>query len=147
MEIPPLRFRNEDILPFFDYFVNKFQQKYQKSINGVEDSIKQFLKNYKFPGNIRELRNIVERLVILSDNGLLRGEDLPETFMSEVESAIAIDKSPGSQSLKELRKEVEKNYITLVLETYNSDLFKTAEHLDITKRQLFNKIKEFGIKY
>ncbi|AGK53713.1 sigma-54-dependent transcriptional regulator [Bacillus sp. 1NLA3E] len=147
VEIPPLRFRNEDILPFFDYFVNKFQQKYQKSINGVEDSIKQFLKNYKFPGNIRELRNIVERLVILSDNGLLRGEDLPETFMSEVESAIAIDKSPGSQSLKELRKEVEKNYITLVLETYNSDLFKTAEHLDITKRQLFNKIKEFGIKY
>lgn len=145
VEIPPLRHRKEDILAFFDYFVNKYQQKYQKPITGFDNAIKHFLQNHDFPGNIRELRNIVERLVILSVDGCLKGEDLPDILMSE--SATPIDMSIGSQSLKELRKEVEKNYIILVLETYNSDLNKTAEHLDITKRQLFNKIKEFDIKY
>lgn len=145
VEIPPLRQRKEDIFAFFDYFVKKFKSKYQKSISGFDDSIKHFLLNYDFPGNIRELRNIVERLVILSGDGLLKGEDLPDTFTSE--SAITSDMSVGNQSLKELRKEVEKKYISLVLETYNSDLTKAAEHLNITKRQLFNKIKEFDIKY
>lgn len=145
VEIPPLRQRKEDISAFFEYFVNKFQQKYQKRINGFDASIDHFLQTYDFPGNIRELRNIVERLVILSADDRLKGADLPETFA--MESPFSNDVMVGNQSLKELRKEVERKYITLVLETYNADLTKASEHLGITKRQLFNKIKEFEIKY
>lgn len=145
IEIPPLRHRKEDIMTFFHYFLDLFQQKYHKSINGWDDSIKHFLQTYEFPGNIRELRNIVERLVILSDNGFLTGGDLPETNYDE--PIVNYDPNIRNQSLKELRKEVEKKYITLVLESYNADLSKAAGHLDITKRQLFNKIKEFSIKY
>ncbi|WP_042357678.1 sigma-54-dependent transcriptional regulator [Bacillus rubiinfantis] len=143
IDIPPLRHRREDIESFFSYFVEKFQEQYQKTIYSIDDAIFHFLKSYSFPGNIRELRNIVERLVILSVDGSLHGEDLPDT----VDSAFPYDVNIGNQSLKELRKEAERRYILLVLETYNANLTKTAEHLGITKRQLFNKIKEFEIKY
>lgn len=155
IEIPPLSQRKEDIFAFFDYFVQQFEERYQKSIKGYDSSVTELLQTYEFPGNIRELKNMVERGVVLTDDGYLKRQDLLESTSCEpmsvtdlsIGSASMKELTIGNQSLRELRKEAEKQYIILVLKTYKSDLNKTAEQLDITKRQLFNKIKEFDIKY
>ena len=77
IELPPLRERKEDLPALIDFFIKKFQVEQQKTILEVEQDVISYLMTYNYPGNVRELKNIIERLVVLSENGILRKEDLP----------------------------------------------------------------------
>lgn len=137
IEIPPLRERKEDIPQMVHFFVNRLSQEMKKDIKGIDDDLMAHLMAYDYPGNIRELKNIVERLMVLSTDGRLRKEDL--SVLKSAPKGFAI------QSLKTFRNLSEKQYIERVLEYTEGHLTRTAELLDITRRQLFNKISELNI--
>ena len=148
LELPPLRERKEDIPLFIDYFINKYAREMNKENIDMSENVRNMLINYNYPGNVRELKNIIERLLVLSEHGEIREEYLP--------SDIAAGKNPApkqnmfetdyTESLREYRNKAEKMYIEGLIERYPKDMNKVAEILSISRRQLFNKRVEFGLK-
>lgn len=140
--IPPLRDRKEDIESFIYFFLNKIEKDQKKSITKIEDSLKEVLLTYDYPGNLRELKNIIERLVVLSEDGILRKEDL--NFKIPV--TLDPDKPSDISSLKEARAHFEADYITHILKYTQGNVSESAKILEITSRQLWNKISEYRLK-
>ncbi|MDF2949380.1 MAG: two component, sigma54 specific, transcriptional regulator, Fis family, partial [Sedimentibacter sp.] len=139
IEVPPLRERKEDIPILINFFLKNAQNDIKKTINKIEDGLIDLLVTYDYPGNIRELKNIIERLVVLSDNGTIKKEDLPDLkLFNEGNKEI--------KSLKDVRQVAEIKYIKYILEKCNGNISESARIMDISRRQLFNKLVEYGIK-
>lgn len=140
IEIPPLKERKEDIPILIDFFLKQAQMDMKKKINKIEDGLIDLLAVYDYPGNIRELKNIIERLVVLSDNGTIKKEDLPDLkiFKNEEDTEI--------RSLKDVRQVAEIKYIKYILGKTNGNISEAARMMDISRRQLFNKLVDYGIK-
>lgn len=143
IEIPPLRQRREDISKLIVFFVNKFQQEMKKKIISMEDGLERILICYNYPGNIRELKNIIERLVVLSDDGILRKKDLPDL---SIQCSDNKTECFFTKSLKEVRTEAEISHIKIILDKCNGNISEAARLMDISRRQLFNKLVEYGLK-
>ncbi|MGI6731662.1 MAG: sigma-54-dependent transcriptional regulator [Anaerovoracaceae bacterium] len=143
LTIPPLRHRTEDLPLLIDYFFNQSQKEMNKSIKKIEKPVMEFLNHYHYPGNIRELKNIIERLVVLSENGVIVEEALPLYPVHKKDNTIT---PPVDKTLAEIRREAETKHIENVLREHNYNKTKTAEILGITRRQLFNKITEYEIE-
>jgi len=150
INIPPLRERIEDIEDLTEFFIDIISSELNKSIFKVSSDVKEFLKNYNFPGNVRELKNIIERLIVLTDDGILRKNDLPDYLClgHDRSSEFKVDGYSKDEiiQLKDLRKEVEAKYIKRVLELYNYNVTESAKKLGIGRRQLFNKISEYNLR-
>ncbi|WDV47993.1 sigma-54 dependent transcriptional regulator [Clostridiaceae bacterium M8S5] len=142
VEIPPLRDRKEDLPELIDFFFNKTKKDLKKNISKVETGVMKFLLNYNYPGNIRELSNIIERLVVLSDKGIVRYDDIPNIKYNSNETK-SID---HIQTLKEFRNEKESAYIEKILSICNYNMTLTASKLGISRRQLFNKLTEYNLR-
>lgn len=142
IEIPPLRERKEDIPNLIDFFFEKSKVDLKKKVLKIEKEVMDFLINYDYPGNVRELKNIVERLVVLSENGIIKEIDLPEYK----DNHTRIEETQEIKPLKEIRKEAEAKYIEKVLEKCGYNITEAARKLDISRRQLFNKINEYKLK-
>ena len=142
IEIPPLRERREDLSMLIDFFFEKSKKELKKEIHTIEKSVYDFLMHYPYPGNIRELKNIIERLVVLSESGTVRKIDLPEFSINTLEQ----DNVDSIQSLKDRRRDLESEYIAKVLQRCNYNITETAKQLMISRRQLSNKMNEFGLK-
>ncbi|CAH2213435.1 sigma-54-dependent transcriptional regulator [Tepidibacter aestuarii] len=141
IEIPPLRERKEDLHMLIDFFFKKSKRELNKEILNIENGVMEFLLSYDYPGNIRELKNIIERLVVLSENGIISKRDLPKSKDVYIDDEVEIIKP-----LKDMRKEVESEYIAKVLEMCDDNVSEAARNLCISRRQLFNKITEYGLK-
>ena len=105
-----------------------------------------FLKEYDYPGNIRELKNILERMIALSRDGRIT---LNELFKPQENTKLMRDKminSMDGESLREARSKFEEEYIAQLLNKYNNDMNKCADALKITKRQLWNKVNQYGLE-
>lgn len=140
INVPPLRERREDLPDLIDFFVAKYSEEMGKQFRGIEDRTMDFLLNNSYRGNIRELRNIIERMVILSKNdGWLAISD-----MSDPERG-GQDSSGSLMSYKEAKAKFECEYIREMLTKYEGNITKAAEHMGLSRRQLFNKITEYGI--
>ena len=165
LEIPPLRQRREDIPLFIDYFMKKFGYEMKKENVRMAPEVRQVLENYDYPGNIRELKNLIERLLVLSDRGEIRPEYLPMDMAKYLPagasgtggrddldggavSASRMEERPVdfAGSLKEYRAQAEKAYIQQLIEEHPDDMNRVAEILSISRRQLFNKLVEYGLK-
>lgn len=147
LELPALRERREDIPLFIDYFIAKYSK--ELGIENVEmsDNVRALLENYDYPGNIRELKNVIERLLVLSDDGKIIEDYLPsEIAAGKKTRQISDPKLDLTQSLRDYRKKAEKMYIQALIKQYPDDMDKVSEILSITRRQLFNKMTEFGLK-
>lgn len=138
--IPPLRERKEDLPDLIRFFQEKYCIKQGKQIVEFPDEVWNALLSYSYKGNVRELRNIIERLVVLSDDGMVFIEDLPEQVQRENRKSQS-----NVQSLKAARAQAEKEQIMMVLAQNNFRVREAAEALDISERQLFNKLKEYEI--
>lgn len=134
--IPPLRERKEDILPLVEHFIQKYNQKTGKKIQGITRDAKDILLSHPWPGNIRELENVIERAIVLS-----RGEAIDKQDLAYLSFQKA-DQIPSDLSLKEL----EKSQILKVLEKTGGNLTQAAELLGIHRNTLRLKMKEYGIK-
>lgn len=143
LEVPPLRERKEDISILSQYFLNKYSTEFNKNIQGFLPSTVDALENYEYPGNVRELKNIIQRAVALTNNQYLGTEDLPIELLSDVNKAKGKDFIPVyiGESLSEIEKKV-------ILRTYNSlsNKRETAKILGISERTLYNKLEEYDIK-
>lgn len=140
IEVPPLRDRKDDIPILIDFLLKQLQKEMKKIIIKVEDGLIDLLTAYDYPGNIRELKNIIERLVVLSDDGIIKKEDLPDLKIFNDEENKEIN------SLKEVRQIAEIKYIKYILDKCNGNITESAKMMDISRRQLFNKLVEYGIK-
>jgi len=133
--IPPLRDRREDILPLCTYFLEKHLPSSRKKITGFTKEAMEVLMHYSYPGNVRELENIVERAIILEKTSLLTPESLPQTIkMFQIET-IEPDK------IKTL-EELSKDYAEQVIEILGGNKSKAAEVLGISRTSLWRILKE-----
>ncbi|MGA9293644.1 MAG: sigma-54 dependent transcriptional regulator [Ignavibacteriaceae bacterium] len=137
IEIPSLRERREDILELIDFFIDLFSKKMNKKVEKISASFYERLKQYDFPGNIRELRNVIERSIILSEGGFLGDNLLPHEFFSE-----SIKENADSLKLED----IEKQHIISVLEKTNNNKTKAAEALGIGLTTLYRKIQTYGLE-
>jgi two-component system NtrC family response regulator len=136
IEIPPLRKRKEDIKPLAEYFVQFYSRKIGRNIFDVSPLFYEKLEEYDFPGNIRELRNIIERAVILSDGNKLTELSLPREIVNQ-------SKTDSKDSVK--LEDVEKNHILSILEQTGGNKTKAAEILGIGLTTLYRKLQTYGI--
>lgn len=139
IHLPPLRERKDDILFLANYFIDKFTQYYNKKPVSLTTLAVQKLKNYSFPGNIRELQNIVERAVIMEKNEFLTLEFLVGSDPQPVQNICA---TAGRSSLEEL----ERKHIEDVLTSVSYNKSHAAKILGIARKTLREKIQKYQLK-
>ena len=143
IKIPPLRQRKEDLEDLIYFFINRFNKEMGRRITGIDDYTMGQLLNYSYPGNIRELKNIIERLIVLSTGNVLKGDIFIYKPINNIRNSV--DDAEIS-TYKEAKRNFEINYITKVLKKCDNNITHAAELMDISRRQLFNKIIEYGLK-
>jgi PAS domain S-box-containing protein len=139
--LPPLRERMEDIPLLVDHFIRMFNAMQNKALQGIDDEALACLMNYDYPGNIRELENIIERAFILCKSGIIRKKDLPEFLSLDIERK-QVPKPEQPSSLREL----EAVFLANALKKNQWNRAQTARELGIHKSTLFRRIKSLGIK-
>lgn len=141
--LPPLRDRKEDIPLLIDHFVDKYRAEKQKDIVGISDAVLKKLMLHSFPGNIRELENIIEYGFILCTGGFIQEEHLPESFLpdSQREHANAVDLETGLSL-----EQIEQQAITNSLERNKWKKMITCRELGISKDTLRRKIERYNIE-
>jgi len=145
--LPPLRERREDILLLAEHFIDKFSKKMGKEITGLSEEAKTLLLKYPFPGNIRELENMLERAIALIKGKIIQAEDLPEEVCGQPSSIQDVCKRIlGSKPLASATKLFEKEYIQTVLEKTKGKKGQAADILGISRKTLWEKIKELEIE-
>lgn len=148
IDIPPLRERKEDLYSLMDHFVNIYSKENHKKIKNVLQKVRQVLANYNWPGNIRELENIIERAVILDTDNVIDTDDLPEIIFNWEETFVikqdAIQEKVFT-SLKDALKDPEKIYILKILKEVGGNKKKAAIKLGVNRTTLYNKLKQYNI--
>lgn len=142
LEIPPLRERTDDIIPLAYNFLQQFGNTYNKAVKKISRQGEGILKNYSWPGNIRELKNVVEKLVIFSESEEIATEDILQTMSSSASS------NDGNETfdLKIAKSDFEREYLINTLNKYNWKIIETADALGIDRTNLFKKMKRYGIE-
>jgi len=143
MRIPALRNRVEDLPELAEFFLRRYNQKFRKQMKGIAESTLRLLGAYWWPGNIRELENMIERLVAVSDKEWITDEDLPYEFhMAELESA-----GPTSENLLDRAVSTfERNFILRALDKNGWNVTATARALGLPLSTLKFKIDKLGVR-
>lgn len=147
IELPPLRERREDIPSLISYFLSHYAQQYGKDVTHLSPAAIEFITHYDFPGNIREMRNMLERAVLMCED---HGTILPEHLPQEVHSAQAKFEDTSlslgeSGSLRSVIGRYEAFVIRRRLSEFSGNQTKTAESLEISRRALIDKINRHEI--
>ncbi len=142
MSLPPLRERKEDLSLLIDHFIEKFAVDNGKNIQGLTAEARDRLLKYDYPGNVREMINILERAVVISRDQYITTEDLP--FKSDFMPTELDKKSYGV--LRKSVDELEKNLIIEAMEKTQNNQTKAADILGISERMLRYKLKKYGLK-
>jgi DNA-binding NtrC family response regulator len=137
IQIPPLRERIDDIEPLLKHFVTEFARKLNKPVPVIEDETIKMLKNYSFPGNVRELKNMTERALILCKKETLTTHD----FIMKSDIGVG----PQTEKINFNLEENELNLVRLALKEKNYNQNKAAEILGITRDSLIRRMKKYGI--
>ncbi len=145
IHIPPLRERRDDITVLVDYIIEKLNKKLKKNVSGLSGSIMSKLMSYNFPGNIRELENMLERAYILAGNDRLRIEHFPILSSGNNEIEVFSKVKALKVISGEARKRAEKNAIDRALIETNWNRVKAAKLLEVDYKTLRRKMKELDI--
>ena len=146
IELTPLRERKEDILFFADFFLRKANQLLSKEVKSFSPEVKNYLSNYYWHGNLRELNNVVRRAVLLTVGEVVLPDSLPHEIVQAggvSTEGEAIHESVGM--LKSIAWTAERQAIIDVLEKVNYNKSKASELLDIDRKTLYNKLKLYNI--
>lgn len=136
LKLPPLRERKDDIPKLIGHFLKKYNRVMGKAIQGLDPESLRVLQNYAFPGNVRELENMIERMVILADSDTIVAKDL----------ALPMEARPPIKTHQGTLADVEKELVIATLRRWEGNRTHASKELGITRRTLLNKIKEFGIE-
>ena len=158
IHLPTLRERKEDIETLVRFFLKQFNQKLQKKVTGVSAPVLLALQSYSWPGNIRQLENVMERMILMADGTLLRTQDLPSELAATLPPGVtdsasdemSPDQADQAPNFKELvRKQtqgVERALIEKALDETGGNVTRAAEKLGLSRKGLQLKIKELGLK-
>lgn len=163
LHLPPLRERQIVIPRLVSYFILKYKQEHGKEVNGLDSAAQMALAAYRYPGNIRELENIIEHAIVLSEGGIIRLEDLPETVLQEnlpsARMLLSLQEQQPEEPLPLLPDlsgkekiltlgELERQYIIHTLTQLKGEkLDEIAKILGISRTTLWRKIKENNIEF
>ena len=141
MDLPPLYRRREDIPLLIDAFIRKFNAKMGKQISGVSDKVLRLLLGYDYPGNVRELENIIEHAFVLCGGDRIEIDCLPrEITGGQMETVSSSPRGEGSPF-----EQAEAEVIEKALKKYGGDRTKTADELGIGRTTLWRKIRKYGL--
>lgn len=143
IDVPPLKERKDDIPLLVAYFLEKFNTEFNKSIKGVDEEAMKYLQSYDWPGNIRELENLMERAIVLNKTGILTIKDFP-LFAAETDTMEEIDLDVNSD-LTLMVDNFEKKIILKALRENNFNKLRTAEKLGIHRSTFMSKLKKYEI--
>ena len=141
--VPPLRERKEDLSPLIDHFLGRFAIENSKEIQGISPEARDLLLKYDYPGNVRELENIIERAVVITRGSVVTSRDLPfsgsavQPHTSEVKTW---------RSLQESVEDLERKMIKRALDETANHQTKAANMLGVSERTLRYKLKKYGLK-
>jgi transcriptional regulator with PAS, ATPase and Fis domain len=142
IQVVPLRQRTEDIPAIVAYFIKKFNNKYHREIQGFSPEAEQLLKAYAWPGNIRELKNFMERIAILNVGPCIETGDLPSEIRTNFASSACFYEMPQEGINLE---EVEKHFILQALKKTGGNQSNAAKLLGITRHTLRYRMEKFGL--
>lgn len=158
LEIPPLRERTEDVLLLTNKFIENYNMKLDKNIKGISEDVKKIFTKYLWPGNIRELDNVIYSSMIMADENILnknslnmywddellkKDEETQDTYINLVGLKEEIEGINGS--LEDRVSKIEENYIRNAIEAYPNNLSKAAAFLGISRQALQYKMKKYNI--
>ncbi len=142
INIPPLRERKEDIKVFIDKFVDKYSVQMGKAVKRIEDAYYRMLENYPWPGNVREMQNVIHQSIIAMEGEELTCKNLPGSI-KETMPAVEIGEEERIYTLEEL----EADGIRKALEMCKGNISRTSRVLGIGRNTLYRKMEKYGIEY
>jgi len=158
INIPPLRERKEDLFVFIKHFLNKFNKQFSKNFQEISDDAFQAILKYEWPGNIRELKNAVERIVLLEEDVILKIEHLPNsilkntikendqfTILHKIEIALSKPYAEEGVPFEELIMSLEKDLINKAMKEVNGNQSKAARLLRLKRDKLRYRLKNFDL--
>jgi DNA-binding NtrC family response regulator len=149
IDVPPLRERKEDILPLVDYFMDKFNKKLELSV-AVDSEVKEMLLRYQWPGNIRELENLIERMMLLAKNNLITSEEVPLEFKAALDKIITAPVDDGKKPFKDYMRDhvenVERQMIIKCLEESGGNVTNAAKQLGLSRKGLQLKMIKYNLR-
>ena len=141
--IPPLRDRQADILPLARMFLRFYGSKYHRQLTFSEEA-ESLLLDYKWPGNIRELENLVQGLAVTSKNSVIRASDVPISGVAKPAASArgdGLDFELDGKTYKEIMKDLENKVLSAAMERYGS-ITEVAKHFQVDRSTIFRKVKE-----
>jgi DNA-binding NtrC family response regulator len=150
IHLPPLRDRKEDIPMLVSHFIDKFNAKLNRKIEKLSAQALNLVVNYHWPGNIRELENVIERCILFAEEPEIKTDTLPDQLVERsscIPSAVSLDAGTSMKDIvKQATAELERDLITKALEETKGNVTRAAKHLKISRKSLQNKMKEFGLR-
>ncbi len=152
IHLPPLRERKQDIPLLVDHFVEKFNRKLSRSVKGLDQQAIDAVTRYHWPGNIRELENVVERCILFAEGEVIGLSDLPEEITSQPSAPVSLPpaEAAGDVSLKDIVRqataEIERDLILQALDQTQGNVTRAARLLKISRKSLQIKMKELGLR-
>ena len=137
--LPPLRERCEDVLELAGHFIREFNRKFKKRFRLLPEDTRQAMLRYRWPGNVRERRNLLERIVLLEEGEVIRPEFLPGEVLSAMEDVVT--HLPATDDPRPTLAEVEEKYILEVLESVDGNKSQAARVLGVSRQGLIERIK------
>jgi DNA-binding NtrC family response regulator len=150
IHLPPLRERADDILPLTEYFLKKANSKLGKMITGVTPEVRDSLLAHSWPGNIRELEHLIERLVLMAEGTVITDEIIPPDILRSESApkpgALAPGEEPARDALKTHMDEMEKQIVTRCLEECEGNVTRAAERLGLSRKGLQLKMIKHNLR-
>ena len=144
--LPPLKERREDIPLLIDYFLKKYSKENQKSVSDISKEARALLLRYRYPGNVRELENLIERAVVLCRGEIVTTQDLPFHLKDE-KSEKPWESHRKEKTLPESLEEIERDSILKALHQHQGVQTTAAQSLGISERVLRYKMKKYRIRF
>jgi transcriptional regulator with GAF, ATPase, and Fis domain len=144
IRVPPLRERRDDIAPLAQFFLVRYTREMGKSIPGFAQETLEIMSAYDYPGNVRELENEVQRLVIQADDGSYLTPELLSPRVRQIESVL-LSAGAAKGSLKEMVDQVERHILIEALREHGNNKTAAAKTLGITREGLHKKLKQLGV--
>jgi transcriptional regulator with PAS, ATPase and Fis domain len=143
IKLPPLRVRKNDIITLAEYFLSRFSGEMKNEINGFDSITLNLLKNYNWPGNIRELENTIERAVVIAEGSIIISSDIPDSIKNYNHSDTS---EPTSSKTSGNLNDVEITYIKKLLNEHRGNLRAVSVAMGVARSTLYNKMKKYGIE-